>query len=144
MNRLTLLLVLLLAFIVSDSKGQTPDQQPADIATETERLQLLSELQSLKAQSSRLSSPLARARGNAEIASALWYLDQEEARRILTNAYKLTLPEEEEREKNRTKAIGADMDFASETERARTDVRIRILQVAGRDQAYANQLVKLG
>lgn len=144
MNRFTLLLVLLLVIIVTDSKGQTPDQQPNAVPTETEKLQLLSELQSLNAQSARLSSPLARARAKAEIASALWYLDQEEARRILTSAYKLTLPEEAEREKSRAKVIGADMDFPGETERARTEVRNRILKVAGREPAYANQLVRLG
>jgi len=144
MNRFTLLLVVLLAIIVINGKGQTRDQQPRGMSTDMEKLQLLSELQSLNTQSDRLNSPLARARAKAEIASALWHLDQEEAKRILTNAYKLTLPEEAEQEKSRARAIGADMGFPSETERARTDVRTRILQVAGQDQAYANLLVKLG
>jgi hypothetical protein len=59
-----------------------------------------SELQSLNAQSAKLGSALARARAGAEIASALWYLDQEEAKRMLTKAYELTLLEEAKMEKN--------------------------------------------
>src|SRR5436305_1092247 len=118
-----LLIVVLLMISAANGKSQSPIPRPPASATETERLQLFSELQSLIAQSDRFSSPLARARAKAEIASALWYLDQEEAERMLTSAYKLTLPEEAEREKSRTRALGADMDFASETERARTDVR---------------------
>src|SRR5438445_2384372 len=143
MNRFMLVLVVLLAIIIADSKAQTPDQQPRNVPTETERLQLLSELQSLDAQAATLASPLAHARARAEIAGALWYLDQEKAMRLLTAAYKLTLPEEAEREKSRVRTIGADMDFPSETERSRSEVRNRILQVARRDPAYANQLVRL-
>jgi hypothetical protein len=121
MNRFILLSVLLLAIIVTDSKGQTSDRQARAAEAETEKLQLISELQSLDAQSARLNSPLAKARAKAEIASALWYLDQDETKRILTAAYKLTFPEAAERERSRARAIGADIDFADEAERARSE-----------------------
>ena len=145
MYKFALPILALLAISISDAAGQSPAQPtPQTVSTDAEKLQLLSELQALNAQSDRLATPLARARAKAEIASALWHLDVEEAKRMLTRAYELTLPEEAEREKSRAKAVGADMDFPSETERARTEVRGRILQVAGRDRAYAAQLIKLG
>jgi hypothetical protein len=144
MNRFPLLIVLLLLVIVANGQGQTTEQRPVDAAPDTEKLQLLSELQSLNAQSARLNSPLAQARAKAEVASAMWYLDQDEAKRILIAAYQLTLPGEAEREKRRAKAVGSDMEFPSDTERGRTEVRDRILKVAGREPAFAGQLVKLG
>jgi len=145
MNKFIMLLVLLLTVVITNSKGQTLNQPPPRaVQTDTERLQLLSELQSLNAQSAKLGSALARARAGAEIASALWYLDQEEAKRMLTKAYELTLLEEAKMEKKRARAVGANMDFSNETESARTEVRSRIIGVAGRDAAYANQLIRLG
>lgn len=143
MKRPALLSVILLAVTLAGS-SQTRDQKPRVNSTDAEKLQLISELQILDAQSARLTGPLARARAKAEIASALWHIDEEGAKRVLTDAYELTLPEEEEREKSRSKAVGADFPFPTELERARREVRGRVLQVAERDHAYAKQLVKLG
>ncbi|HEX8846041.1 MAG TPA: hypothetical protein VF791_15425 [Pyrinomonadaceae bacterium] len=143
MNRPALLLVILLAFTLAGS-SQTLDQEPRVNSTDAERQQLISELQVLDAQAARLTSPLARARAKAEIASALWYLDTEGAKRMLADAYKLTLPDETEQQKSRAQAIGADLSFPTELERARREVRSRVLQIAERDHIYAKQLVKLG
>lgn len=87
---------------------------------------------------------MARARAKAEIASALWHLNEEGAKEMLTDAYQLTLPDEEEREKSRAKPVGADFPFPTEVERARREVRSRVLQVAEREHTYARQLIKLG
>lgn len=143
MNRPALLLVILLALTLADS-GQTRAQEPRINPIDVERQQLTSELQILDAQTARLTSPLARARAKAEIASALWYLDEEGAKRMLADAYKLTLPDENQQEKSRALAVGADLPFPTELERARREVRNRVLQVAGRDRTYVRQLVKLG
>lgn len=138
---------ILLAAVSISSVGQTRDQKSQaaspTASTDTEKVQLLSELQSLKAQSAGLGSPLSQARGKAEVAGALWYLDQAQAEQMLLEAYKLTLPTEEEREKNPPRPIGSPLDIPNETERARGEVRRRILQVAARNYALSKQLVKL-
>jgi hypothetical protein len=143
MKRSSFLSGILLAAVSISSIGQTRDQKPHVAPTDTEKLQLLSELQYLKVQSTGLNSPLARARAKAEIASALWYLDQAQAELMLLEAYKLTLPPEEEREQRRARAIGTDLNIPNETERARGEVRRRILQVAARNYTFAKQMVKL-
>ena len=142
MNISALVSITLLAVTLASS--QTPPQKPRVIPTEEIKQQLTSDLQILDAQSRRLTSPLARARAKAEVASALWYLDQEAAKEILTDAYQITLPDEEERERSRARAVGADLPFPTELERARREVQSRVLQVAGRDHTYAKQLLKLG
>src|SRR5258706_15367681 len=53
---------------------------------------LLLDLENLAAQAANLTSGLARARANAEIADLLWTLDKQRAKELLGEAYKLTSP----------------------------------------------------
>lgn len=147
MNRPALLAVIVFT-VALVGRGQLPnqpprEQPPRDPQELLERQQLVAELQSLSARSAGFNSALARARAKAEVASALWLLDQKEAKRLLSEAYELTLPEEEERNKTRALNVGADYPFTNATERARREVRIRVLQVAGRDRDFAKQLSQL-
>ena len=144
MNKLALLWTLLLVILPAPfGYGQTHDQEAAANKANEEKLLLIADLQSLNAQAANLSSPLARARARVEIADSLWYLNEESAKKVLTQVYELILPEEEERKGLRDKPIGADTTFLTSDDRARWEIRNRVMQVASRDRAFAEQLVKL-
>jgi len=141
-----LFLIPVLIFLLAPSyKGQsvTTEQSKGDSFV-VEKSTLLSELQNLHTESTRLESPLARALAKAEIADAAWTLDQEWAKTLLRDAYELTFPDEEEQSKLRNKPAGAPPPPPTDTDRARGDVRNRVLSVAGRDKAFADQLAQLG
>ncbi|MFL6229819.1 MAG: hypothetical protein ACJ741_13690, partial [Pyrinomonadaceae bacterium] len=105
---------------------------------------MLTDLQSLEIISARLDKPLARAAAQTEIASAAWTLDEDWSKKLLREAYELTLPEEKERESLRAIKIGARMKLSSDDERTRNVVRRRVLEVAARDKAFADELINFG
>lgn len=139
---LTTALVLLAA---APHAGQTAKADPrADEAVAAERELLLSELRGLHTEASKLDAPLARALAGAEVADAAWALDREWSKTLLREAYELTFPEEEEQVKLRARPAGAAPTLPTELDRARGDVRDRVLGVARRDAAFAEQLAQLG
>jgi hypothetical protein len=103
-----------------------------------ERGTLLSDLQVLDAESAKLDN-LARAFAKAEIAAALWTLDNERAKALLRDAYKLTLPDEAQA-KLRDNPVGAPPIPSGKEEIARNLVRKRVLEIAGRDKSLASEL----
>lgn len=142
-------LITLLALILLASAGGLGQVAPAvggdagqawDGEAELKRLALLADLQSLAGEASEIDEPLALALAKAEIADAAWPLDPAWPKRLLREAYELTLPGEEGAAKSRDKpapSAGADS-------RAADGVRARVLQVAARDAALANELSDLG
>lgn len=108
------------------------------------KLLLVNELQSLNAKSLKLDQPLARALAKAEIADAAWTLEREWAKGLLREAYELTFPDEDEQRKLREQPVGTEPTLLTGVARARSDVRFRILGIAGRDKKFGDQLIRLG
>ena len=106
------------------------------------RLELLSELQGLTARARQLEKPLARAIAEAEIADAAWSLDRRLAKELLRDAYTQAFPEEAEQAKMRKRPVGAQPQMATPAESARAAVRGRVMKVAARDKAFAEELAR--
>ena len=128
--------------LISMSTGQVQSGKPVPPLEDPLELALVSELQSLAAQATNLISPLARARASAEIADAIWDLDEKRAKQILTDAYKWTSAEKNPLGSNEVLG-GKNSANRSPTGQARRDTRNRILQVAARDSVFARNLMKL-
>ncbi|MDX6303354.1 MAG: hypothetical protein QOI77_323, partial [Blastocatellia bacterium] len=107
-----------------------------------EKLRLLSELQGLAARARQLEKPLARGIAEAEIADAAWSLDRNLAKELLRDAYSLALPEEGEQAKLRKRPVGAQPQMPTPAENARSAVRGRVMKVAARDKAFADELAR--
>lgn len=127
-------------FLVLFSTTSTQAQQPESI--DPEKYSLLLNLESLNSEAAKLDAPLARATAKAEIANAVWKLKQSRAQELLSEAYDLTLPDEEERTKLRVRSMGATPTEPSEIDLARSRIRHRILQIASKDQEFATRLSK--
>lgn len=142
-----MLLLLLAAPSFSQSKTTRPGNNDANNGAsdvEVKRFSLLSELQVLASDSLSLDKPLARALAQAEIADVAWTLDRKWAKKLLREAYELTLPPEEEQTKLRNRPVGSQPIVASSENRARGSVRRRILGIANRDKTFGEELVSLG
>src|SRR2546422_392258 len=87
--RLIVAISLIVLFTIPNGLSQVPN-----VARLTEKQSLLLiDLQNLAAQAANLTSGLARARANAEIADALWTLDEPRAKELIGEAYNLTSPD---------------------------------------------------
>lgn len=143
MQRIILMSALIL-LLAPSYRGQTVKSNPDEDETHAaEKISLLTDLQSLNAESVKLDAPLARALAKAEIADAAWTLDEGWAKKVLREAYQLTLPDEEEQAKLRSRPAGAAPTIPTALDRARNDIRNRILSIARRDKAFADQLTQL-
>lgn len=118
-------------------------QESADQTLVTEELSLLSELRSLNEQATNLP-PLSRGLVKMEIADAVWMLDREWAKALLVKAYELTLPDEAERAKLRNTTVGARPTLPLSVDRARRNLRSRVMKVAAREKTFADELFRLG
>lgn len=138
----------LLLLLTSLGLGQTKVVNTAgagDDTMESRRLSLISDLQFLASDSQNLNDkPLARALAQAEVADVAWVLDREWAKKLLREAYALTLPPEEEQLKLRNRPAGSLPVFAPSENRARDNVRRRVLEVARRDKALVEELTESG
>ncbi|HEX8423241.1 MAG TPA: hypothetical protein VF634_07515 [Pyrinomonadaceae bacterium] len=140
-----LILPVLLAIISSASRAQVvPPTETFAHENAVKRNLLLTDLSALEIEAEKLTQPLARALAQAEIADAAWTLDQEWAKKLLREAYELTLPPEAEQIRLRERPVGEPPVLASSAERARNVVRSRVLAVASRDKSFSDGLVKLG
>lgn len=142
MRRLLLLLALFFLTVPayrSQSTGIQSDN--ADLALK--KSWLLSDLQSLESDSIKLDKPLARAVAKTEIADAAWSLDQVWAKKLLREAYEFTFPDEDEQTQLRSKPVGAAVTLPSSIDIIREQIRNRILNLASRDKAFADQLAQL-
>lgn len=144
MLRLCVAIILLLS-APSLLCGQTKQpQQPAPEQLALQKNSLLADLRGLDTEATKLSEALARAAAKAEIADAAWELDQPWAKQLLREAYELTLPAAEDREKWRGRTAGSDPVESNKTDLARSGIRSRVLGIAQRDQALAAQLTAFG
>lgn len=143
MQRLPLL-SMLLSFLLSASQAQTIAPKPADDELVIKRNLLLTDLRALEPEIAKLEKPLAVALAKAEIADAAWNLNREWAKKLLREAYNLTLPPEAEQIKLREKPVGAPPTLSTGLDLARSSVRGRVLEVASRDQAFVVELAQLG
>jgi hypothetical protein len=124
-------------------KGQPVEKKNSDDAGMTEKVALLSDLHGLEAKADQLGNSTPRALALAEIADAAWTLDQVWAKKLLREAYDLTFPPEGERNKLRSKSVGAAPTVPTEFERTRGAVRHRVLAIASRDKTFADELARL-
>jgi len=140
-----LLSILSLLFLLAPSdESQTLKASPNDDSMFlAEKGMLLSDLQVLDTKSVKLDNGLARAAAKAEIAAALWSLDNGRAKVLLRDAYKLTLPDEAQ-SKSHDIPVGAPPTPPGKEEVNRNLVRSRVLEIAGRDKSLANELTALG
>lgn len=144
MQRFLMLFVLVCLFSCSSNGQSIQSETIPDDDVALKKLLLLSDLQVLETKSAKLDSPLARALGKTEIADAAWTLDQEWAKKLLREAFELTLPSETEQVKSRGKTIGQPLSLPTRNEVARNSVRHRVLEVAGRSKKFVDELIKSG
>ena len=138
-SRVTSLALALLLSTVHGQSIQAPTK-PDDLLPE--KLSLLSDLQGLAARAKQLEKPLARGTAEAEIADAAWSLDKDFAKELLRDAYSLAFPEEAEQLKLRKRPVGAQPQMPTPEENARSAVRGRVMKIASRDKAFANELAR--
>ncbi len=132
--------LLLCGLCLSSSLGHI--QNPPRRSDQTlDKLTLLADIKTLAIEIPKLDGPLARALAKAEVADAAWTLDQPWAKESLREAFRLTYLTEEEQRKVGPEAPGSAPRPPTALGRARNDVRKRILSVARRDEAFANQLL---
>jgi hypothetical protein len=121
-----------------------PAPQESEASTlAPQREALLLDLRALEAEAKELSKPVDAASAKAEIADAAWTLDREWAKKLLREATELTFPEEVDRKKVRERAVGARLQPPTPEDAARGMVRRRVLKVAARDKAFADELAEL-
>jgi len=140
--RLVLLWALVL-LLPSTYRSQSVEKKKSDDDGMMEKVVLLSDLHALEAKADQLGKPIPRALATAEIADAAWTLDNVWAKKLLREAYELTFPVEEERNKLRDKPVGAAPTVPTEIERARGGARNRVLAIASRDKTFADELAQL-
>ena len=130
-------------FTVQNGLSQVPNVAPLS----DKQSLLLIDLQNLAVQATNLTSGLARARANVEIADPLWTLDEKRAKELLKEAYTLTFPDpvpNTSPASNSASSVSKKSSlFPTPLELARRDLRNRVLQVASRDRAFASSLIKL-
>lgn len=137
-----LLLLLIAAHALAVGQTARPAGDDANAAN-LKRLTLISDLQFLASDALNLEKPLARALAQAEIADAAWPLDEAWAKKLLREAYELTLPPEDEQKRLRSRPAGSPPNFSSGASRARGTLRHRIFEIARRDPAFAAELTSL-
>jgi hypothetical protein len=130
---------LVVLFTVQIGLSQVPKVAPL---SEKQSL-LLIDLQNLAAQATNLTSGLARARANAEIADPLWTLDEQRAKELLKEAYGLTLPDPVPTTSPTSSGSKKSPSLPTPLGLARRELRKRVLQLASRDRTFAGSLIKL-
>jgi hypothetical protein len=143
LQRLVLLGALMLP-LAPVYKGQSLEKKKSSDDGALLKVTLLSDIQALETEARQLDKPIGRGLAMAEIAGAAWLLDKAMAKRLLREAYELTFPPEEERDALRGKPVGAAPTVPTEIDRARGVVRMRVLDIASRDKAFAAELTQLG
>lgn len=108
-----------------------------------QKFQLLTDIQFLEADAAKLDMPLARASAKVSIADAAWDLDRTWSQKLLREAYELTLPDEQERERLRNQPIGTAPVEMTRRAGAIASVRTRVFSIASRDKTFFEQMTNL-
>lgn len=143
MKRQIIQLVIFLLCLISSLKVSGQVEQTGLLKDEkdlTERISLFTSLRSLDDEAKKLNASTAQAFAKAEIAAAAWKVDQDWAKKLLREAYNLSLPPEEEREKLRKRPVGSAPVEPKQADLDRFRVRSKILQTARQDPKFANEL----
>ncbi len=119
------------------------DSSPILEELQSQKQLTLTSLNILDNQANRIGNDLAKAAAKAEIADAVWQLDNDFAKKILLEAYKLSLPNGEEKEKLKNRTVETAPVEPTQNDIDRMKVRSRILQVARRDSTFIKELVKI-
>lgn len=143
MKVIVLILILLLSAIPT-AYGQGVKSIPSDDEKEVRRLWILNDLKALESDALKLEKPLAQAAAKAEIADAAWSLDADLSKRLLTEAYQLTFPKEDEQEKPISRSADPSSPAMTEADRATLDVRQLIISISSRDKKFAEDLQRQG
>ena len=138
MKRLSLIISLLILTALF-CYSQTAPKRSGDEALQ--KLTLMSDVKTLALEVPKLDGQLARALAQAELADAAWTLDRTWAKNALREAYRLTYPTADEQSKIGPEPPGAPPRPPTAIGRARSEVRRRVLSVARRDKAFADELI---
>lgn len=144
MKRIIFLPAFILLILSATQAQQVMESGPANNDLALQKSQIINDLQSLEIRAKSLHGPLAQALAQAEIADAVWALDQDQAAILLRTAYKLTLPDKDQQTNPAVKPAGSAPVPPSSEGRARATIQNRILSVARRDPKLAQELVHLG
>lgn len=139
MRRL-LLTTLLLTLLPLPRVAQPAKPEHGEDVGAQHRLSLLFDLQALEARAAKFESRLATAAAKAEIADAAWKIDEGWAKKLLREAYELTIPEQQSTGSSGPGRVSGAV--ATPETRARWAARHRVLQIAGRDRSFADELVR--
>ena len=134
-NSLAIVLLLAASVVCAQTSPKVENER------ELQRAVLLSEVKILALEIPKLDSSLARAMAGAEVADAAWTLDRKWAKSLLKDAYQLTYLTEEEQRLIGDEPPGTPPRPPNDLTRARSDVRKRVMSIARRDAAFANQLL---
>ena len=138
MKRVSLIISLLILSALF-CYSQTVSKRGGDEALQ--KLTLMSDVKTLALEVPKLDGQLARALAQAELADAAWTLDRTWSKNALREAYRLTYPTAEEQSKVGPELPGAPPRPPTAIARARSEVRRRVLSVARRDKAFADELI---
>lgn len=153
--------LLLITFVTASAFTQTRQSAKPDAPPLTEKViekakddvqaklllrrsQLESEIGSLILDSNKLvDAPLAEASAKADIAAALWSLDEAGAKMLLRQAHELTLPSKEERQQRQPYKVSDNLPFPNSKDSGRGMIRARIMRLAARDANFAGELIAI-
>src|SRR5262245_9924439 len=124
------------------SAGQK-ETQSVDDEAQIQKSMLLGDLSTLDSDAVNLNSSLARAVVKTEIADVAWNLDKRWARQLLKDAFELALPDKETRRKLQKVKRGDNPLEPTKETIPQMLVRSKVLAVARRDQAFADELAKI-
>ena len=136
--------ILLILVFQSKSLCQNVGNNPSPtLELQSQKQITLTSLNILDNQANRISNDLTKAAAKTEIADAVWQLDNDLAKKLLLEAYKLSLPIGEEKEKLKNRTVETAPVEPTQNDIDRLKVRSRILQVARRDSVFIKQLIKI-
>src|SRR5205085_2014374 len=145
LKRLAALMLALCITSIGFAQSTTPSRPkellpPKDIASEINIL--LGDLHSLERETLKFSDPVAEALAKAEIADAAWQLDRIWAKKVLSAAYELALPNTEQ-SPSQNRPAGSIPLMPNAADRSRLKVRKRVLEIARTDKDFISELVQL-
>src|SRR5262245_3193951 len=123
--------------------AQQKETENVDDETQIQKSVLLGELTALESDAVNLNPPLARAVVKTEIADVAWNLDKQWAKQLLKDALELALPEKETRRKYQKVKKGDNPVEPTKEMIPWMFVRGKVLAVARRDPAFADELAKI-
>jgi hypothetical protein len=124
------------------SAGQKKAEE-VDDETQIRKSALLGDLTALESDAVNLNPPIARALVKTEIADVAWNLDEQWAKQLLKDALELALPDKETRRKYQNVKKGDNSLEPTKGYLPWLFVRPKILAVARRDPAFADELAKI-